>query len=114
MHGRPFTRRRRQKRNKSLPATPRDGSSASNYAAIQRLVLRKDAICREPFNRTFATAFTQVAREIRRFDQCIQAGSGRGYIAEVIQRTRISYYFRNSTDAESHNRFSVEHRFKNA
>src|SRR3954469_2095345 len=86
----------------------RDGTAASvlsysgSYTAIQRLVLRQDAICREPFNRTFATAFAQVAREIRRFDQCIQAGSSRGYIAERIQRTSISYDFRNPTDAKSH------------
>ena len=66
------------------------------------------------FERAIATAFTQFAGQIRRFDQRIQAGGSRGYIAERIQRTRISYDFGNATDAESDHRFSVEHRLKNA
>ena len=57
---------------------------ARNYTAIQRLILRQDAICRELFERAIATAFTQFARQIRRFDQRIQASSSRGYIAERI------------------------------
>ena len=45
---------------------------------------RADAIRREAFKRAIATAFAQFARQIRRFDQRIQASSGRGYIAERI------------------------------
>ena len=52
--------------------------------------------------------------QIRRFDQLIQASSSCGYVAERIQRTRISYDFWNATDAEGDNRFSSEHRLKNA
>src|SRR5258705_710980 len=85
-----------------------------NYTAIQRLVLSQDAICREPFKRAIATAFTQFAHEIRRFDQRIQASSSRGYIAERIQRTTISYDFWNATDPKGDDRFSIEHRLKNA
>src|SRR6476646_3266715 len=74
-----------------LLASPPDASCATgNYTAIQRLVLRQDAICRELFERAIATAFTQCARQIRRCDQRIQASSRRRYIAERIQRTRIS------------------------
>jgi hypothetical protein len=88
-------------------------SYTGNYPAIQRLIPRQDAICREVFAGAIATAFTQFARQIRRFDQRIQASSSRGYIAERIQRTRISYDFGNATDAESDDRFSIEHRLKN-
>ena len=95
----------------ALRAMSRD---ARNYTAIQLLVLRQDAICRELFERAIATAFTQFARQIRRFDQRIQASSSRGYIAERIQRTRISYDFGNAADLEGDYRFSVEHRLKNA
>jgi hypothetical protein len=48
-----------------------DGTAASvlshtgNYPAIQSLVSRQDAICRELFERALATAFTQFARQIR-------------------------------------------------
>jgi hypothetical protein len=33
-------------------------SYTDNYTAIQRLIQRQDAICREPFERASATAFT--------------------------------------------------------
>jgi hypothetical protein len=59
-------------------------SRTGNYTAIQRLVSRQDAICRELFERAIATAFTQFARKVRRFDQRIQANRSRGYIAEWI------------------------------
>jgi hypothetical protein len=53
-----------------------------NYTAIQRLVARKDAICRELFERAISTALTQFSGQIRRFDQRIKASSSRGYIAD--------------------------------
>jgi hypothetical protein len=59
-------------------------SYTGSYTAIQRLVLRQDVICREAFERALAAAFTQFARQIGRFDQRIQASSGRRYIAERI------------------------------
>jgi hypothetical protein len=46
-------------------------SDTGNYTAIQRLVLRQDAIGREAFERAIATTFTQFAHKIRRFDQRI-------------------------------------------
>src|SRR5512133_2732418 len=42
-----------------------------NYSAIQLLIPRQDAICRELFARAIATAFTQFARQTRRLDQHI-------------------------------------------
>jgi len=49
---------------------PQDASCATgNYTAIQRLVLRQDAICREIFERAIATAFARFAREVCRFNQ---------------------------------------------
>jgi O-Antigen ligase len=36
-----------------------------NYATVQRLVSRQDAICQEEFERALATAFTEFARHIR-------------------------------------------------
>src|SRR3954454_15498636 len=68
----------------ALHAMSRD---ARKRTAIQRLVLRQDPISRELFKRAIATAFTQFACEIRRFDQRVQAGSGSDYIAERVQRT---------------------------
>src|SRR5262245_56495841 len=59
-------------------------SRTGNYAAIQRLVLRQDAICRELFERAIATVITQFARQLRRLDQLVQSGSRRGYIPERI------------------------------
>src|SRR6267143_2140048 len=46
-------------------------SYTGNYTAIQRLIPRQDAICRELFERATATAFTQFAGQIPRFDQPI-------------------------------------------
>jgi hypothetical protein len=59
-------------------------SYTGNYTAIQRLIQRQDAICREVLERASAAAFTQFVRQIRRFDQRIQASRSRGYIAERI------------------------------
>ena len=75
--------------------------------AIQRLVSEEGAICRELSERATATAFTQFARQVRRFYQRIQAGSSRGYIPERIERTRISNDFGNATDAKGDYRFSI-------
>ncbi len=40
-------------------------SSDANYTAIQRFILRQNAICREEFERAIAIAFTRFARQIR-------------------------------------------------
>src|SRR5882724_6739926 len=50
----------------------------ASYTPIQRFVQRQDAICREFFERATATAFTQFTGQLRRFNQRIQASSGRG------------------------------------
>src|SRR5262249_33022662 len=55
-----------------------------DYAPVQRLVLRQNAICCEVLEYATATTFTQFTRHGGRFDQLVQPSSGGGHVAERV------------------------------
>ena len=58
--------------------------SVADYALVQRFVLRENAICREVFESAMTTAFAELSRKSRRFDQRVQTSSSSGYASERI------------------------------